>query len=135
MPVQGVTNPYNLAVQGLRAEGLRMNVATQNIANANTVRTDDREAYLRKEVILESGDDGLDGITIEQIVPDMRRDFKRIYNPSHPAADEKGYVTMSNVDVPMELMNMMAATRAYQANIASLRRYQGMVEASLELLR
>ncbi|MFP4356333.1 MAG: flagellar basal body rod protein FlgC [Phycisphaerae bacterium] len=135
MPIQPITNPYNLAVQGLRAEGLRMNVATQNIANANTVRTDSQEPYARKEVILESEEDGINGITIEQIVPDMRRDFKHVYNPSHPHADENGFVTMSNVEIPMELMNMMAATRAYQANVASMRRYQDMVETSLELLR
>lgn len=135
MPIPAIHNPFNLAVHGLRAEGLRLNVATQNIANANTVRTDDTEAYVRKEVILTSDEEALDGLTIDQIVTDHRRDFKRVYNPSHPHADENGFVTMSNVEVPMELINMMSASRAYQANVASIKRYQDMINSTLELLR
>ncbi len=135
MPIPAIHNPFNLAVHGLRAEGLRLNVATQNIANANTVRTDDTDAYLRKEVILTSDEEALDGLTIDQIVTDRRRDFKRVYNPAHPHADENGFVTMSNVEVPMELINMMSASRAYQANVASIKRYQDMINSTLELLR
>lgn len=135
MPIPAIHNPFNLAVQGLRSEGLRLNVATQNIANANTVRTDDTEAYVRKEVILTSDEEALDGLSIEQVVRDQRHPFKRVYNPAHPNADEKGYVTMSNVEVPMELINMMSASRAYQANVASIKRYQDMVNSTLELLR
>ena len=135
MGVTAISNPFNLAVQGLRAEGLRMNVATQNIANSNTVRTDDREAYVRKEVVMLAEDDGIQGITIDEVMPDLRRDFKRVYNPAHPHADKDGFVTMSNVDVPLELVNMMAASRAYQANIASMKKYQEMSDSALELLR
>jgi len=135
MPIPAIHNPFNLAVQGLRSEGLRLNVATQNIANANTVRTDDTEAYVRKEVILTSDEEALDGLSIEQVVRDQRHPFKRVYNPAHPNADEKGFVTMSNVEVPMELINMMSASRAYQANVASIKRYQDMVNSTLELLR
>jgi flagellar basal-body rod protein FlgC len=135
MPIPAIHNPFNLAVHGLRAEGLRLNVATQNIANANTVRTDDTEAYVRKEVILTSDEEALDGLTIDQVVTDRRRDFKRVYNPAHPHADKDGFVTMSNVEVPMELINMMSASRAYQANVASIKRYQDMMNSTLELLR
>jgi flagellar basal-body rod protein FlgC len=135
MPIPAIHNPFNLAVQGLRSEGLRLNVATQNIANADTVRTDDTEAYVRKEVILTSDEEALDGLSIEQVVRDQRHPFKRVYNPAHPNADEKGFVTMSNVEVPMELINMMSASRAYQANVASIKRYQDMVNSTLELLR
>jgi flagellar basal-body rod protein FlgC len=135
MPIPAIHNPFNLAVQGLRSEGLRLNVATQNIANANTVRTDDTEAYVRKEVILTSDEEALDGLGIEQVVRDQRHPFKRVYNPAHPNADQQGFVTMSNVEVPMELINMMSASRAYQANVASIKRYQDMVNSTLELLR
>jgi flagellar basal-body rod protein FlgC len=135
MPIPAIHNPFNLAVHGLRAEGLRLNVATQNIANANTVRTDDTEAYLRKEVILTSDEEALDGLTIDEVITDQRRDFKRVYNPAHPHADKDGFVTMSNVEVPMELINMMSASRAYQANVASIKRYQDMINSTLELLR
>jgi flagellar basal-body rod protein FlgC len=135
MPIPAIHNPFNLAVQGLRSEGLRLNVATQNIANANTVRTDDTEAYVRKEVILTSDEEALDGLGIEQVVRDQRHPFKRVYNPAHPNADQQGFVTMSNVEVPMELINMMSASRAYQANVASIKRYQDMVNSTLELRR
>jgi flagellar basal-body rod protein FlgC len=62
-------------------------------------------------------------------------DFHRIFDPGNPNADEKGYVLMPNVNVPIEMMNLTVATRAYQANAAILKRYQQMVETTLELLK
>jgi len=78
--------------------------------------------------------DGVGGVNIDEIVPDMS-DFHKILDPGNPNADEQGYVIMPNVNLPIEMMNLTIATRAYQANAAILKRYQQMVETTLELLR
>jgi flagellar basal-body rod protein FlgC len=62
-------------------------------------------------------------------------DFQKILDPGNPGADEQGYVTMPNVNMPTEMINLNIATRVYQANAAVLKRYQQMVETTLELLR
>jgi flagellar basal-body rod protein FlgC len=62
-------------------------------------------------------------------------DFSRIFDPGNPEADEEGYIQMPNVNLPIEMMNLTIATRTYQANAAVLKRYQQMVETTLELLR
>ena len=62
-------------------------------------------------------------------------DFPKVLKPGHPYAVEEGYVAMPNVNMPIEMMNLTIATRAYQANAAVLKRYQKMVETTLELLR
>lgn len=75
------------------------------------------------------------GVSVEEVAMDMLNPFKRVYQPGHPDADKDGYVLMPNVDLPVEMMHMMAASRAYQANAAVLKRYQEMVNVTLELLR
>jgi flagellar basal-body rod protein FlgC len=65
----------------------------------------------------------------------MRGEFKRVLQPGHPDADANGYVAMPNIDLPVEMMHMVAATRAYEANAAVLKRYQDGVDITLELLR
>jgi len=65
----------------------------------------------------------------------MKTAFKRVLEPGHPEADADGYVAMPNVELPMEMMHMAAASRAYQANAAVLKRYQEMIDITLELLR
>lgn len=80
-----------------------------------------------------SGDD-LGGVKVDKIIPDMS-DFLRVLDPGNPDADEEGYVAMPNVNLPVEMMNLNLATRMYQANIAVLKRYQQILETTLELLR
>ncbi|MFP4107322.1 MAG: flagellar basal body rod protein FlgC, partial [Phycisphaerae bacterium] len=80
-------------------------------------------------------DGDLQGVTIEQVIGDMSTDFKKVHMPGHPDADEDGMVAMPNVDLPVEMMNMVTASRAYQANAAVLKRYQDSVDTTLELLR
>ena len=79
-------------------------------------------------------DDEIGGVTLEKIVKDMSA-FQKILDPGNPYADEDGYILMPNVKLPRELINLTIATRTYQANAASLKRYQQMVETTLELLR
>ena len=68
-------------------------------------------------------------------MPDLKTDFKSVYEPGHPDANDEGYVLMPNVDLPMEMVSIVAASRAYQANAAVLKRYQEMVDVATELLR
>ena len=136
MSVNGIsnTNPIDIAVSGLRAETTRMNVIAGNIANSNTTKTPSGEPYRRMEVIL-STDEGISGVTVDQIAADMLTNFRRVHQPGHPEADEEGYVRMPNVDLPVEMINMITASRAYQANAAVLKRYEEMVNIAIELLR
>ena len=137
MSVNGVSNPnpIDIAVSGLRAETSRMNVIAGNIANSNTTRTPSGEPYRRQEVILSTNGEGIGGVTVEEIAADMLTAFKRVHQPGHPDADENGYVMMPNVDLPVEMINMITASRAYQANAAVLKRYEEMVNVAIELLR
>jgi len=77
----------------------------------------------------------MSGVEVQQVAPDVTSDFKRVFQPGHPDADKDGFVLMPNVDLPVEMINLVAASRAYQANAAVLKRYQDSVETALELLR
>lgn len=134
MNVSRVSSPIDIAVSGLRAESLRMKVVAANIANASTTRAANGQPYRRQEVIL-STKSGLAGVESPQVMPDTTSQFKRVYQPGHPDANKDGYVMMPNVDLPVEMMSMITASRAYQANATVLRRYQDIGDATLELLR
>ncbi len=123
----------DIAVSGLKAQNKQMEIISNNIANARTTNTPDGKPYRRLEAIFKTGE-GLSGVDLEEIVPDMT-DFQKILDPENPAADASGYVSMPNVSLPVEMMNLSTATRMYQANTAVIKRYQQIVETSLELLR
>lgn len=129
------SNPIDIAISGLRAETSRMNVIASNIANSNTTRTPSGEPYRRQVIILATSGEGISGVTVKEIAADMLTGFKRIHQPGHPDADKDGYVLMPNVDLPVEMINMMTASRAYQANAAVLKRYEEMMNVAIELLR
>lgn len=134
MSIEKIASSVDIAVSGLRAESLRMNVISNNIANANTVTTGTGEPYRRQEVIFSTLMDQLSGVTIDEVISDQG-EFKQVYEPGHPFAGESGYVRMPNVDLPVEMMQLVHASRAYEANAAVLKRYQEMVNTTLELLR
>ena len=135
MGVDGMSSTIDIAVSGLRAQGLRMNTVASNIANANTSRTETGEPYRRKEVILSTLMDQLSGADVVEVAQDLTSDFKSLYQPGHPDASAQGYVLMPNVDLPIEMMHLVTASRAYQANAAVLKRYQESVDVAIELLR
>jgi flagellar basal-body rod protein FlgC len=112
-----------------------MEVISSNVSNARTTDTGNGQPYRRLEAILKTeGDDELSPVKLDDIVHD-NSEFYKVFNPGHPQADASGYVTMPNVVLPVEMMNLSVATRAYQANAAVLKRYQNMVDTTLELLR
>ncbi len=134
MEVNNSFGPIDIAISGMQAQKKSMGVISSNVANAQSTDNGQGQPYRRLEAIFKADDDGMSGVTLEEIAADMS-ELPRILRPGHPDADEQGYVTMPNVDLPIEMVNLTMATRAYQANVAVLKRYQRMVETTLELLR
>jgi flagellar basal-body rod protein FlgC len=135
MEIKNIASPVDIAVSGLKAEGLRMNVISANIANANTSRTEEGGPYRRKDVVFSTLMDRMGGVNVEGVVDDYATDFKQVYQPGHPDANDDGFVMMPNVDLPVEMVQLVTASRAYQANAAVLKRYQENVDVTLELLK
>jgi len=134
MEVNNSFGPIDIAISGMQAQNKSMGVISSNVANAQSTNNGQGQPYRRLEAIFKADDDDMGGVTLEEIAADMS-ELPRILRPGHPDADEQGYVTMPNVDLPIEMVNLTMATRAYQANVAVLKRYQRMVETTLELLR
>jgi flagellar basal-body rod protein FlgC len=134
MEINSSFGPIDIAVSGLRAQGKQMEVISSNVANARTTDTGKGEPYRRLEAVFKTEGDDIGGVNVDKIVEDMS-EFNKILDPGHPDADEHGYVMMPNVNLPVEMMNLTIAARAYQTNAAILKRYQQIVETTLELLR
>lgn len=129
----------------LDAQRARIEVAVSNIANAESTRGPDGQPYRRRDVVL--GATPLDdpfggaleraqavGVTVHQIVEDQSP-FRRRYEPSHPDADGEGFVATPNVDVPEEMVDMLGAARAYQANLTAINLVRDTIQRALELGR
>jgi flagellar basal-body rod protein FlgC len=136
----------NISASGLSAERYRMEVVANNIANAFTTRTVDGGPYQRRDVIFEEvlnsrlrhgarGVEQLEGVRIAGTESDQVTEFPRVLNPGHPDADGNGYVTLPNVQLPMEMVNLITANRAYEANLKVLLAFRQQAEQALQLLR
>lgn len=134
MKIDNAFGTIDIAISGLRAQRKNMKLISSNVANAQTTDTGNGEPYRRAEAIFKTDGNGLGGVSIDEITTDMS-DFQKILKPGHPSADANGYVSMPNVHLPIEMMNLNVASRTYQANAAVLKRYQQMVETTLELLK
>jgi flagellar basal-body rod protein FlgC len=134
MRIGNAAGPIDISISGLRAQNKQMEVISSNIANSRTTDAGRGEPYRRLEAALKTQKDEISGVQVDKITKDMS-DFEKILDPGNPKADENGYVSMPNVSLPVEMMNLSLATRTYQVNAAVLRRYQQMVETTLELLR
>ncbi len=135
----------NISASGMTAERLRMEVIASNIANAVSTRSQAGGPYRRQDVLFEailndqaSGSVPLGsqfgGVRVVGVVDDPS-DLPRIYDPGHPDADDTGHVTMPNVFLPMEMVNLMTASRAYEANLKVLQTLRQQLEQTLALLR
>ena len=132
----------NASASALNAERTRIEVSVSNIANADSTRGPDGQPYRRRDVVLAAdapnnfdialGNAGVTGVKVAAVVEDQSP-FKRRYDPSHPDADSEGFVAMPNVDTPEEMVNMMTASRAYQANLTAIGLIRELVNKSLEL--
>jgi len=144
----GFFNSLDIGASALTAQRLRMDIIAQNIANASTTRTSDGTPYRRKvtvfeertlnapfsDYLTESSKDMFigKGVRVARIVED-NSPFKRVYDPGHPDADEAGYVNMPNVDIITEMVNMISATRAYEANVTAINSSKSMALKALEI--
>jgi len=133
-------NPLDISGTALAAQRVRMNTIANNIANVNTTRNDKgfHEVFRRKEVVLKTGSpQGTGspryGVEVKEVIPDQSA-FIRMYQPGHPDADEFGYVMMPNVQTPLEMVDMIEASRAYEANLTAIQVTKTMSNKSLELL-
>jgi len=140
-----------ISASGLTAERLRMDVTAENLANAQTTRGADGQAYRRKEVVLQeapgsfgaslsaamggSGNGSSGGVHVAGIVQDTTTPLKRVYDPGHPDADAQGYVSMPNVDTVTEMVDLISAQRAYEANVTAMQSAKQMFSRTLDLLR
>jgi flagellar basal-body rod protein FlgC len=117
---------FDIAGSALSAQSQRMNVSASNMANAESVVGPDGEPYRAKQVIFQVAPmqgqpygQVIGGVKVAGIVEDMSP-MRQVHNPAHPLADANGYVTMPNVDVVAETVNMISASRSYQANVEVL---------------
>ncbi len=142
-------NSMNVSASALTAQSLRMDVISENIANANTTRTEDGTPYKAKTVLFEEKNNGNkvfadyfsdavgtynrgNGVRVDQIVTDNSMG-ELVYEPDHPDADENGYVEQSNVNVVKEMVNMISTSRSYEANITAMNTTKGMLSKTFEI--
>ena len=146
----GFLGSMDIVGSALTAERYRTDVIAQNLANYKTTMTEDGEPYRRKQVVLEerpmtfgdaletagqayrapAGTSG--GVRVAEVV-ESDRDFRLVYDPSHPQADANGYVSYPNVDTTEEMIDLMAASNAYDTNLTALGVIKAMVNKTLEL--
>ena len=136
----GVFNTLRISSSGLSAERLRMDTIASNVANVNTTRTESGGPYVRKIAVFEenlkairdkSGFNG-NGVKVSAIVDDTS-DLKTMYDPTHPDADENGYVAMPNVNILNEMADLIASSRAYEANTTVISTTKNMYLKALEI--
>jgi len=139
MALDNVFAPLRISGSALSAEQLRMKAISQNIANANTTRTPEGGPYRRRTVTFSTvlSELSADG---ERQLPEVRAVMGRsnepplrIFNPDHPDADSTGHVLAPNINVATEMIDMIAAARAYEANLAAIKNFKSMVNKALAI--
>ncbi|UOQ43058.1 flagellar basal body rod protein FlgC [Halobacillus salinarum] len=150
----GIFHSLNTSASALTAQRLRMDVASSNIANADSTRatrTEDGnwEPYRRKTVVFKPKEESFQsflqkaansqssssgGVEAVKITEDDEP-FKMVYNPNHPDSDQNGYVKLPNVDPLQEMVDIMGATRSYEANVTSINASKNMLMKALEIGR
>lgn len=146
-----IFSSFDINASGLTAERFRMDIISQNLANANTTRTEDGKGpYIRKIVTFEEKghqtpfsrvlNDRMDqysgkGVRVSSVSKDTWTDTKMVYDPSHPDADENGYVTYPNVNTVAEMTNLIDASRAYEANATAFDASKSIAVKGLEMAK
>ena len=128
----------SVSAAGMKAQGTRLKVIAENLANANTTaETPGDMPYRRKVVTFQNMLDrqaGVDTVRVNKVDVD-KSDFQRKYDPTHPSADSEGYVLMPNVNTLVEAMDMREAQRSYEANLSVIESSRQMLSRTVELLR
>lgn len=145
----GIFNSFNVSASGLTAQRYRMDVISENVANANTTRTEDGSPYVRKVVTFEEKNGYHEsfstifgrandryrahGVKVAGTFEDTKTEGNMVYDPSHPDADENGYVTYPNVNIITEMTNLIDASRSYEANATALEASKKMAQQGLQI--
>ncbi len=139
---------FNISASGLSAQRLRMDIISDNIANASTIRPATETTFQRRYPIFAVKQGGNfasalrrstaqlgQGVRVVAIAKDDVTPSELVYQPEHPFADAQGYVHMPNVNVMREMVNMISASRAYEANVTALNSTKSMIAKALEIGR
>lgn len=148
----GAFDSFSINASGLTAERYRMDVIAENIANVNTTRTEDGTPYVRKVVTFKEKSDPVgsfnsmltsnqskynrmtgSGVKVGGVYEDHTTEMTKVYDPSHPDADENGYVWYPNMNVVTEMTNMIDASRAYEANATAFSTTKQMALTGLQI--
>jgi len=138
-----IFHSMNISASGLTAQRLRLDVISNNIANVNTTRTAEGRPYRRQRVVFQERKNNSfheiltsayrgNGVRVVQIEEDPTP-FKLVYDPSHPDADMNGYVQMPNINIVTEMVDMISASRSYEANITAINTSKSMILKTLEI--
>ena len=145
----GLFTSFDTSASGLTAQRYRMDIISQNVANANTTRTADGTPYRRKVVVFEEkgGRTSFDsvlgrvkdnyagkGVRVSKVTEDQWTEMKKVYDPSHPDADENGYGVYPNGDIVTERTNLIDASRAYEANATAFSASKSIATKGLNIL-
>ena len=141
-----VISGMNISASGMSAQRLRLDIISQNIANVNTTRDENGNVYRRKTVVFSEKDmtpfgnvlmktagTAGSGVKVTEISEDRQTELRKVYDPSHPDADEDGYVSYPNVNTVQEMTDMIDASRAYEANVTAFNAAKSMALKGLEV--
>ncbi|GFR36146.1 flagellar basal body rod protein FlgC [Thermobrachium celere] len=140
--MNNIFSGMRISASGLSAERIRMDIISNNIANIETTRTENGGPYKRKIVTFKENlnssinklDSKYNGVKVDKIIED-NSPLKKVYNPSHPDADKDGYVMMPNVNILNEMVDLITATRAFEANVTAFNSQKQMALKALEIGR
>lgn len=133
----GIFGGIKICESGLNAERLRIDIVSSNVANIRTTRTEEGGAYIRRvPSFIESFDSKMNvsGVEVYKIEKDQSP-LRKEYDPTHPDANEDGYVEYPNVDILVEMSDLISASRAYESNIETLNAQKNMISKALEIGR
>ncbi|MBQ9928083.1 MAG: flagellar basal body rod protein FlgC [Lachnospiraceae bacterium] len=144
-----IFSSFNINASGMTAQRYRMDIISENVANANTTRTEDGTPYRRKVVTFEQRGEAAgsfrsifgsvsdsykgQGVRVNKVSEDTWNDMIMAYDPSHPDADENGYVTYPNVNIVTEMTNLIDASRSYEANATAFNASKTIAMKGLEM--
>lgn len=142
-----IFNSFDISASGMTAQRFRTDIIAQNLANATTTRTENGEAYRKKNVVFTEktntpfsnvlartqADAVGSGVKVSKVYDDYETEMVMKYDPSHPDADENGYVTYPNVNIVTEMTDMIDATRSFEANVTALEASKALISKGLSI--
>lgn len=143
----GLFQAFDICASGMTAQRFRTDIIAENVANVNTTRTEDGTPYRRKMVTFAERDKdtfhtlftsktrryGGNGVKVAKVLDDEETDYIMKYDPSHPDADENGYVSYPNVNIVQEMTDLIDSSRGYEANVTAFNSVKSMAQSGLQV--